>query len=140
MDIREIRLQRLLALLGEHNGKRGDLATRIGKSPSQLSQWLSRYRTITEDTARDIEAKARKPPGWMDDANAAPLAPQPPPPPLAAALPVVLAALPGLDDYTADKVLTALRAAMRSAAPLDVIERDLIALLGGQPGKRQAAA
>lgn len=50
---------------------------------------------------------------------------------LEAALPVVLARLPGLDDYTAEKVLGAMRAAMRSQAPLDVIERDLVQWLNG---------
>lgn len=52
---------------------------------------------------------------------------------LAAALPVVLARLPGLDDYTADQVLGAVRAAMRPAAPLERIEDDLLRWLEARP-------
>lgn len=62
------------------------------------------------------------------------------PPPLADALPVVVGRLPGLDDYSASKVLTAVQAAMKGSAPLETIERDLLALLEGPSGKRQAAA
>lgn len=45
---------------------------------------------------------------------------------LAAALPVVLGRLPGLDTYTADKVLGALRAAISATATLEQIEHDLL--------------
>jgi hypothetical protein len=50
-------------------------------------------------------------------------------PDLANALPVMLARLRGLDDYSASKVLTAVQFAIKGGAPLDVIERDLLALL-----------
>lgn len=66
MDIREVRLNRLLVLLNEEKGKRKQLAARIKKAPAQLSQWLGRHRTITEDSAREIEANAGKPHGWLD--------------------------------------------------------------------------
>jgi transcriptional regulator with XRE-family HTH domain len=69
MDIREVRLSRLVQLLGEEAGRRVDLARRLGISPSQLSQWLGRHRTITEESARRIEAKAKKPPAWLDGAE-----------------------------------------------------------------------
>lgn len=65
---------------------------------------------------------------------------------LAAALPVVLGRLAGLDEYTADKVLGALKAATRPRAPLEAIERDLLAWLGAPatpeaaPRKRQRQA
>lgn len=125
MSIRDIRLQRLLVLLAEHSGRRAELAARLGKSPSQLSQWLGGHRTITEESARQIEARAKKPSGWLDasDLDAPPTQPLD----LAQALPVVLGRLAaGLDDYTAGKVAGALQRAMQPAAPLEAIERDLL--------------
>lgn len=65
-NIREIRLQRLLELLDEHKGVKKALAATIGKAPAQVSQWVSGVRTITEESAREIEKMARKPLGWMD--------------------------------------------------------------------------
>lgn len=65
-NIREIRLQRLLELLDEHKGVKKALAATIGKAPAQVSQWVSGVRTITEESAREIEKMARKPVGWMD--------------------------------------------------------------------------
>jgi transcriptional regulator with XRE-family HTH domain len=64
--IREIRLQRLLCLLEEHKGIKKVLAAAIGKAPAQVSQWVNGTRTITEETAREIERGAKKPPGWLD--------------------------------------------------------------------------
>jgi len=70
MDVKQIRLQALQRLIDEDKGgdrgKKARTAQRIGKSPAQLSQWLSGYRSIDEESARDIEARARKPRGWMD--------------------------------------------------------------------------
>lgn len=66
-NIREIRLQQLLQLLEEHRGVKKALAATIGKAPAQVSQWISGVRTITEESARDIEKMARKPAGWMDN-------------------------------------------------------------------------
>lgn len=68
MDIREVRRERLLQLLREQKGrgKQRILGVLIGKAPAQVSQWVNRKRTITEDTAREIETKARRPRGWMD--------------------------------------------------------------------------
>lgn len=60
------------------------------------------------------------------------------------ALPVVLGRLPGRDAYTADQVLTAIKAAMGQQPPLERIERDLLRLLSEPataataPAKRQA--
>lgn len=74
MDIREVRRGQLMVLLGEHKGKgrQAALAERIGKAPAQISQWVNRTRTITEETAREIEAAAGKPERWMDrDASGA---------------------------------------------------------------------
>jgi hypothetical protein len=68
MEIREIRRARLLQLIHEQtgHGKQRRLAALIGKAPAQVSQWVNRTRTITEDIARQIELKARKPAGWLD--------------------------------------------------------------------------
>lgn len=73
MDIREVRRARLLQLVHDQKGKgkQRKLAGMIGKAPAQVSQWINHKRTITEDTAREIESRARKPAGWMDlDPNA----------------------------------------------------------------------
>lgn len=64
--IREIRLQRLQLLLSEHKGIKKLLGAAIGKAPSQVSQWINGTRTITEETAREIERSVKKPTGWMD--------------------------------------------------------------------------
>lgn len=66
MSLKDVRLDNLRLLLAEAGGKKTDLAKLIGKSPPQISQWFSGNRTITEDTAREIEASAKKPPGWLD--------------------------------------------------------------------------
>lgn len=68
MDIREIRRARLLQLVQQQNGagKQRKLAAAIGKAPAQISQWINQTRTITEDSAREIEAKAKLPIGWLD--------------------------------------------------------------------------
>lgn len=60
------------------------------------------------------------------------------PPTLKHALPVVLDALEGLDNYTADKVIGALRAVIQRQAPREVTERDLLQWL--QEAKARAAA
>lgn len=75
VDIREIRRLRLLDLVGAASAGRGKqrrLAERIGKAPAQVSQWINRTRTITEDIAREIERAAKLPHGWMDSDPAAP--------------------------------------------------------------------
>lgn len=66
VNVREIRRQRLLELLAEHGGSKAELARAIGKAPAQVSQWVNQWRTIAEDTAREIERKTGKPPGWLD--------------------------------------------------------------------------
>lgn len=66
MDVKDYRVAALRALEAECGGKQVLLAGRINKSASQISQWYSGVRTISEETARDIERLARKPPGWMD--------------------------------------------------------------------------
>lgn len=69
--MKETRRAALELLLGEDKnqgrGVKQRLAARIGKKPAQISQWLSGYRTIEEDTAREIEKNAGKPLRWMDE-------------------------------------------------------------------------
>lgn len=78
MTIDSIRRQNLKALSAESGGI-GRLAERIGKDPSQVSQWINaspdsrtgRPRGIRSSTCRDIEQILGKPAGWMDtDHNA----------------------------------------------------------------------
>ena len=78
-NMREIRLQQLKAALAEHGFVAARLAERIGKSPAQISQWLSGYRSINEDTARHIERRLYKPVGWMDQSPSAPHMQEPTP-------------------------------------------------------------
>lgn len=68
MDIRETRRERLLMLIQDQKGrgKQRAVAKAIGKAPAQISQWINRTRTITEETARQIEIRSKKPHGWMD--------------------------------------------------------------------------
>lgn len=65
MDVRDIRRLNLHRLVAEFDLKK-DLAKRIHKAPSQVSQWLKGYRSIEEDSARHIEQMLRKPERWMD--------------------------------------------------------------------------
>lgn len=68
MDIKEIRVLRLKELLAsaEIGGKQTLLSKRIRKAPAQISQWINGTRTIREESAREIEAAAKLPPGWLD--------------------------------------------------------------------------
>lgn len=75
-----IRRQNLKTLSSESGGI-GKLAERLGKDPSQVSQWINasldsrtgRPRGIRSRTCRDIEAVLGKPEGWMDvDHSASP--------------------------------------------------------------------
>jgi hypothetical protein len=63
-----------LRLLAEELGTKAALATRIERSASQVSQWISaskdsktgKPRTLSAQMARHIEQKCGKPDGWMD--------------------------------------------------------------------------
>lgn len=69
-DVRRENLQRLRNEIGSVQA----LADRIGKSQSQVSQWLNasthsvngRPRTISSGSCREVEAAVGKPEGWMD--------------------------------------------------------------------------
>lgn len=63
-----------LKLLIKRFGKQSDLARAIGKSPSQISQWVNaspdsktgKPRCMERQTAREIERSLNLPDGWMD--------------------------------------------------------------------------
>jgi hypothetical protein len=71
--IDQIRRERLQLLRHDFGGV-GKLAEQLGKSSSQVSQWLNasahsetgRSRVIADDSAREIEEKCGRPVGWMD--------------------------------------------------------------------------
>lgn len=71
--IEETRLDKLL-ILRDELGSTKALAELLGKSSSQISQWLNQSpdsktgkpRAINNASAREIEQLARKPKGWMD--------------------------------------------------------------------------
>lgn len=64
LDIRRNNLQLLLQT--EFKGVQRQMAAQLKRTPAQISQWFAGYRTIREDTARDIERRAGKPAGWLD--------------------------------------------------------------------------
>jgi hypothetical protein len=71
MNLSDIRLQNLLALLDEaFGGRQVELAKRMGRSQAQIAQWKSGYRKIHEDSARSIERAGGKPRGWLDELHA----------------------------------------------------------------------
>jgi transcriptional regulator with XRE-family HTH domain len=71
--IDSIHRQRLKLLVAEAGSQRA-LAERIGKAPSQISQWINgakhsrtgQPRSMDRSTAREIERRYPKPEGWMD--------------------------------------------------------------------------
>ncbi len=65
METREVRRRNLELLVRSFELKK-DFAARIKKKPSQISQWLSGYRTIDEESAREIEKLLHKSRHWMD--------------------------------------------------------------------------
>jgi hypothetical protein len=66
MHIRETRLARLQELLADYGGSKKALAAAVGKAPAQVSQWCNGVRTITEESARDMERSAKLPAMWFD--------------------------------------------------------------------------
>lgn len=69
-DVRRDNLKRLRHEVGSV----GDLAEKLGKSQSQVSQWLNasthsssgKARTISSGSCREIEKAFGRPEGWMD--------------------------------------------------------------------------
>lgn len=71
--IEDIRRENLAALRKEF-GRGGGFADLIGKSEAQITQWIKgsknsgtgKPRGMRPETARLIESKCGKPPGWLD--------------------------------------------------------------------------
>lgn len=71
MDLRERRRVHLEAVRDEKfGGSARQLAAAIKRSPSQVSQWFTGVRTITEESARYIEEALALSPGWLDRVDA----------------------------------------------------------------------
>lgn len=64
-DVRRARLADLIAQVREPAPNKV-FAARVRKKPAQISQWLSGYRSISEQSAREIEARMSLPFGWLD--------------------------------------------------------------------------
>lgn len=138
MSMKDVRLANLLVLLEEEAGVKAALARRIKKSPAQLSQWLSGYRTISEGTAREIERAAKKPAAWLDGpAITSPAAAQVAPPQLVDALPVVLDAVEGLGPSRWAAVRAVLDHVVTRPDLRDDAQAELLQLLSTAPAKRQ---
>lgn len=123
---------------GPDRGKKARCAERIGKSPAQVSQWLSGYRTIDDESAREIERSAGKPKWWMDGGAAATASAQQVPD-LAAALAVVLEALAALPATRWVSVRAQLDQVVGRAEPQNDTLSELLLLLAS-PGKPQRLA
>lgn len=146
-DIKETRLSRLRTLLDECEGKQVRLGKRIGKSPSQINQWLSGIRTISEESARTIEERAKKPPHWLDQAHPAQEVPRPSQEtrpeatPVSTTLPAAIellgAALAGIPERTRRTVIAQLEGLVTNPkdAPEIAIEIDQLI----QASKRRSA-
>jgi SOS-response transcriptional repressor LexA len=73
-SIDEIRRENLALLRSELGGSLRDLAARLERDESQVSQWMQgsknsgtgKPRGMRSDTARYIEQRANKPAGWLD--------------------------------------------------------------------------
>lgn len=68
-----LRRERLRLLKVEAGNTVVQLATRLKRDKTQVSQWLNAHRNISESSARDIEQKMRKPRLWLDAPLAAPV-------------------------------------------------------------------
>lgn len=148
MDVKEARrlsLERLVALEpGPERGRKGRFAARIGKAPAQVSQWLSGYRSIEDDSAREIERRLRLPRWTMDSEDLPAIQGQPPDlpsPGLEQALEVLgmTLALDLPDDVRQDAADLLAKLAHRRGAERH--QRELVELLQGEgaASKRRAA-
>ena len=62
------RKAKLLRLIDQHcAGNKKAFAQKIGRSPAQLSQWVSGHRAIGDAGARIIETALNLPQGYFDD-------------------------------------------------------------------------
>lgn len=129
-----------------------ELAPKVGMSQSNLSE----LETVAHESGKtaQIAHVCRVDAYWLATGEGDMLGDLPPtsaltlrePPSLPEALPVVLARLAGLDEYTSGRVLNALQAAVRGTASLSTVEADLLQCLAAtqhapaSSSKRRAAA
>lgn len=78
MDIYEMRISRLRKLIADDFADNQAAFARVTAiKPSQVNRWLSKNAKkipeMSEQSARYIEEKCRKPSGWMDSDNPIPL-------------------------------------------------------------------
>ena len=126
MAIQDTRLQRLHVLLSQQKAPRKkNLALLIGKAPAQVSQWFSGARTISEESAREIEVKAKKPPLWLDappagepDATAEACLPAQPPQARADLVAQLAAALLAAPEAQRDELAQVLALLAKTGSPL----------------------
>lgn len=64
MDVKQLRRENLLSLLGQY--PRRDLCQRTGLATSEISALVAGRQELSERTARQIEANLGLPKGWMD--------------------------------------------------------------------------
>ena len=74
MDTYQARRTNLLRLIrDDFDGNQTAFAVAVGVKPPQVNRWVSETasekRRITEGSARRIEQKCQKPPGWLDVAD-----------------------------------------------------------------------
>jgi len=130
-DFRCERLQAAADKLGGYD----QLGQALGyKNGAYVWQMIERRRPISEKTIAKVEG-VRGMRGWFDRRIDRQVD-EPPPVEIEAALPAVLARLPGLDPYRAGQVLRAFESAMGPAPPLETIEKDLLRWLTEDRSKR----
>lgn len=67
MDVKQVRRENLLSLLGRY--PRRDLCQRTGLATSEISALVAGRQELSDRTARQIETNVGLPTGWMDLAH-----------------------------------------------------------------------
>jgi transcriptional regulator with XRE-family HTH domain len=107
------RKNQLLALINsKFNGNQADFARAIGKSPSQINQWLAGVRNLGDGSVRQIEKKLKLGDYFDTPGNITPLKPAPDP-----LISEALALLEGTDHDGRVMALTAIRFALKDHRP-----------------------
>ena len=71
LDVHDIRANNLKHLRGFHRGGQREMATKLGMSEAQLSQYIgkTRHKSMGSRLARKIERRLKLPHGWLDVGN-----------------------------------------------------------------------
>jgi len=64
--IEEIRLENLRTLCAAFPSQR-KFAAQLGKPEQNVGRWLTAFRPVSNEAAREIEEKCGKPRGWLDN-------------------------------------------------------------------------